>query len=159
MNRFPLWFRNTFFALLQPGVVAGLIPYYLLRGAIEPIIKKPFGLEQIGGVVLFVVGFIIMMDCILRFAYQGKGTLSPADPTRALVVNGLYQYSRNPMYIGVMLILAGEAIFFEQGRFWFYVIGVGLLFNLFIILVEEPRLIRDFGTAYEAYQKNVRRWV
>lgn len=159
MHQFPLWLRNTFFTLLQPGVVAGLIPYYLLRGAIDPIIKKPFGLEQLGGAFIFVVGFIIMIDCILRFAYQGKGTLSPADPTRELVVKGLYQYSRNPMYIGVMLILAGEAIFFEQGRFWFYVIGVALLFNLFIIFVEEPRLKRDFGAAYEAYRKKVRRWV
>ena len=154
-----LLFRNLFFTILQPGLVAGLIPYFLLGDRVKYVFQSEFGLPQYFGSLLFFIGLIIMIQCILQFAFEGKGTLSPADPTKKLVIKGLYQYSRNPMYIGVMMMLIGEAVFFEAGRFWFYVVGIGLVFNLFILLVEEPRLKRDFGDEYATYCRKVRRWI
>jgi protein-S-isoprenylcysteine O-methyltransferase Ste14 len=97
-----LLLRNLFFTLLQPGVVAGLVPYLLLRNEWRDVWHSSFNLLQYTGLLLFATGLVIMLDCILRFALEGKGTLSPVDPTRELVASGLYRLSRNPMYVGVM---------------------------------------------------------
>jgi protein-S-isoprenylcysteine O-methyltransferase Ste14 len=72
------------------------------------------------------------------------------------VIKGLYRYSRNPMYVGVMLILIGESVFFNSPSLWAYSL---VIFILFILLVEEPRLRKDFSTAYREYCKQVRRWL
>ena len=98
------------------------------------------------------------MYCIYRFAVEGRGTLSPADQTKNLVAMGIYQYSRNPMYIGVMLALIGEVFFTKAALLMIYTGCVFIMFNLFIMFVEEPRLKRDFGEAYKLYCQKVRRW-
>lgn len=108
---------------------------------------------------MLLTGLLILTSCIISFAIKGNGTLSPADPTKKLVVSGLYRYSRNPMYVGVLLILIGEALFFPMVRLLIYLVFVFVAFNGFIILAEEPRLRKDFGAAYSAYCKNVRRWI
>lgn len=154
-----LLFSSLFFTLLQPGIVAGLIPYWLLRQAIRSTFSFHWGWTQFLGIFLFTTGLLLLLDCVLRFALTGRGTLSPADPTKKLVIRGWYQYSRNPMYIGVMGMLTGEALFYQVVWFWWYVALIGLLFNLFIILVEEPRLKKDFGDEYLTYRKSVRRWL
>ena len=100
-----------------------------------------------------------MLHCIVNFAIKGRGTLSPADPTKRLVINGLYKYSRNPMYIGVILILVGESIFSRSQSLWIYSLIIFIAFNVFIVGFEEPRLRSDFGEEYRAYCKKVRRWM
>jgi protein-S-isoprenylcysteine O-methyltransferase Ste14 len=154
-----LFLRNLFFTALQPGMVAGLFPYLILKRESPDLFDGKFGLFQFFGIFLFIVGAAVLIDCIIRFAIQGEGTLSPADPTKKLVVSGLYKYSRNPMYWGVMLILIAEAIFFESSGLWMYALFIFVAFFLFIILVEEPRLHKDFGEEYAAYRKKVRRWM
>lgn len=154
-----LLLRNLIFTILQPGLVAGLFPYLILGSRVKQIFSQYFRLPQYFGSIIFFIGLIIMIKTILQFAFEGEGTLSPADPTRRLVVRGLYQYSRNPMYIGVMAMLIGEAVFFEGGGLWLYVLFVGIAFNIFILLVEEPRLKRDFEEEYEQYKQKVRRWL
>ena len=155
---FSLFLRNLFFTILQPGVVAGLIPYLILRYKVDDPFSGPFDFYKALGVLLFLTGLIIVFDCIIRFAVQGQGTLSPADPTKKLVIKGLYRFSRNPMYIGVMLILTGETIFFHPNDLWIYSLFVFFLFHLFVIFVEEPRLRRDFGEEYYQYCQKVGRW-
>ena len=154
-----LFFRNLFFTILQPGIVAGLVPYWILGGKAGHSFTKHLQFYQYIGILLFLIGLIIMFHCIFRFAVEGRGTLSPADPTKKLVVKGLYKFSRNPMYIGVMMILIGEAIFFSSYNLWIYLLFVFLAFNLFIILVEEPRLRKDFAAEYFQYCRKVRRWL
>jgi protein-S-isoprenylcysteine O-methyltransferase Ste14 len=154
-----LFLRNLFFTALQPGLVTGLFPYLILKRASPGLFDGRFGLFQFFGIFLFVIGAAVLIDCIIRFAIQGEGTLSPADPTKKLVVSGLYKYSRNPMYWGVMLILIGEALFFESSALWIYALFIFIAFSVFIMLVEEPRLRKDFGEEYETYRKRVRRWM
>jgi protein-S-isoprenylcysteine O-methyltransferase Ste14 len=154
-----LLLRNLFFTLLQPGVVAGLVPYLLLRSRWGVLMDTPFTILQYIGILLFATGLVIMLDCILRFALEGKGTLSPVDPTRELVASGLYRLSRNPMYVGVMTMLLGETVFSESVYFLIYSTLIFVLFHTFIIKIEEPRLRKDFGNAYEVYCKKVRRWI
>ena len=155
-----LYLRNLFFTLLQPGLVAGLFPYWILgKPKFQQELTQPFRFHHFAGIAVFVIGLVILLDCIIRFPREGKGTISPADPTKKLVTKGLYKYSRNPMYIGVMLVLMGEAIFFQSGSLWAYLMFVFIFFNLFILAHEEPRLRRVFGEEYEQYCKSVRRWL
>jgi protein-S-isoprenylcysteine O-methyltransferase Ste14 len=154
-----LLFSSLVFTLLQPGLVAGVFPYWWFSQQIRQTMDSPFSTPQYGGMIIFMMGFMIMMNCIIRFVLEGRGTLSPADPTRKLVVKGLYQYTRNPMYVGVVLMLIGEAVFFGGRGFWIYAAGVTLMFHLFILLVEEPRLKRDFGDEYVQYCRQVKRWI
>lgn len=151
--------RNLVFTILQPGIVAGLLPYYILTSQANDFIPESFKVIHILGILVFLFGLFIMLTCIRSFAIEGKGTLSPVDPTKQLVTKGLYRYSRNPMYVGVLLILIGEAIFFQSAKLWRYALIVFLVFNLFIILIEEPRLRKDFGKTYQSYCKKVRRWL
>ena len=151
--------RNLFFTVLQPGMVAGRIPYLILGSPSTATFKNSLSSIQYIAIFIFAAGVAILFYCISMFAVKGKGTLSPADPTKKLVVSGLYKFSRNPMYIGVMLMLIGEAVFFSSSRLWIYTTIVFIAFNLFIVLHEEPRLREDFGTEYQQYLKTVRRWL
>lgn len=154
-----LFFRNLFFTILQPGMVAGLIPYWILGNGFSETFKSSIIFLQYTAIVIFIIGLAILFYCIGLFAKKGKGTLSPADPTKKLVVSGLYQFSRNPMYVGVLLLLIAEAVFFSSVSLWIYTAIIFIAFNLFIIFHEEPRLKRDFGTEYNQYIKTVRRWL
>lgn len=154
-----LLLRNLFFTILQPGVVAGLVPYLILKASGNELIPESLNVSQYAGAILMVSGFIVMLACILRFATEGKGTLSPLDATKKLVVRGLYRYSRNPMYVGVMLMLVGEALFWKSPALAVYAAAVFVAFNLFILLHEEPRLRREFGEDYKKYFSEVRRWL
>ncbi len=153
-----LLLRNLFFTILQPGLVAGLIPYWILGDKVKHI-AQPLQFYNYIGAIVFVIGLVIMLSCIISFAVKGRGTLSPADPTKRLVITGLYKFSRNPMYVGVTMILIGEAIFFRSVNLWIYLIFVFIAFNIFILLHEEPRLRKDFREEYKRYCEKVKRWI
>ena len=101
----------------------------------------------------------VLLYCIRDFAVSGRGTLAPVDPPRKLVRAGLYRHVRNPMYLGVILVLVGEAVFFESRMLSFYATIVALSFHLFVVLYEEPTLRALFGEEYDAYRSEVPRWV
>jgi len=91
----------------------------------------------------------------------GRAGKTPAQRDRptALVTTGLFQYSRNPMYLGVILIFLGDLVFFETLVYLFYALGVWGLFHLFVVYYEEPRLGREFGESYRNYTSRVPRWL
>ena len=154
-----LLFRNLLFTILQPGVAVVLLPYLILRSRGYELLPPTFSTTHFFGASLIVAGGVIMATCILRFVTEGHGTISPIDPTKKLIVRGLYRYSRNPMYVGAMLILIGETVFWWSAALALYSAILFLGFNLFVILHEEPRLRREFGPEYESYLRQVRRWV
>jgi protein-S-isoprenylcysteine O-methyltransferase Ste14 len=105
------------------------------------------------------VGAGVLFRCIWDFAVAGRGTLAPVDPPRHLVVRGLYRYVRNPMYVGVVTILLGEALLFRSLALLCYA-GIFLfVVHLFIVVYEEPALRRQFGESYENYCRRVHRWL
>jgi len=154
-----LFIRNFLFTILQPGLVAGLIPLWITGFRINNMFDEVWHLHHYIGTIAFLIGFVIMLWCIISFAVKGRGTLSPMDPTKKLVISGLYKFSRNPMYVGVILILIGEVIFLQSVGLGIYSLFVFVAFNIFTMLVEEPRLRKDFGEEYERYYENVRRWI
>lgn len=150
--------RNILFTILQPGIVAGVIPYYIAREDFQDAFAATFGIGQWMGIVLSTIGAAITGYCIIEFATRGQGTLSPADPTQKLVTTGLYRYSRNPMYIGVTALLVGEAMFTQSLYLFVYSALVFAAFCTFVVVREEPRLHKSFGREYEMYRARVRRW-
>jgi len=152
-----LFIRALFWTLICPGTVALLGPWCLLRGKEWNLIRWDWVSWLAAAAILTGAG--VLFWCIAAFAVQGKGTLSPADPAKRLVVKGLYRYVRNPMYVGVTTILFGEAFLLKSMLLFGYAILVFILFNLFIRLHEEPYLRRQFGAEYEQYCRKVRRWL
>jgi protein-S-isoprenylcysteine O-methyltransferase Ste14 len=118
-----------------------------------------FGPLQILAAVVGGSGAALCAWCILSFALIGRGTPMPLDPPRRLVVRGPYRYVRNPMYLGAALALVGSALFYRSGALLAYAAAFLLLVHLFVIAYEEPTLRRTFGKDYEAYSRDVRRWL
>jgi protein-S-isoprenylcysteine O-methyltransferase Ste14 len=111
-----------------------------------------------GGVLLIGLGAALLAACIFEFARSGRGTLSPVDPPRVLVVRGLYRYVRNPMYLSVTLIVWGEIVLTQSAAMFGYWIVWFAAANLFVLGYEEPALRRQFGSDYDRYASRVGRW-
>ena len=151
--------RSLLWAALLPGFFAGYLPwrYFGLRDAASEItLTNPVTLV---GVAAVAVGVALLAVCIWEFARSGRGTLSPADPPRTLVVQGLYRYVRNPMYLSVTTIVLGEVILTRSRALLVYWIIWFTAVNLFVIGYEEPTLRRQFGASYDRYTQEVRRWL
>jgi protein-S-isoprenylcysteine O-methyltransferase Ste14 len=147
--------KTLLFTVLVPGSVAGYVPLVLLR----PVWPQPWGFVQWLALPPLVIGLGIYAWCAADFTFVGGGTPAPIDPPRKLVLNGLYRYSRNPMYVGVLTVLLSEALFFESPRHLLYALCVFAAFEAFIVFYEEPHLRRQFGEAYIRYCSAVPRWV
>ena len=142
---------------LLPGMVAGYVPYQILLasgGFHFPALR----LASVAVSVFALIGVIVLLRCVWDFFARGKGTLAPIDPPRHLVVSGLYRYTRNPMYNGILAILLGQAWLFGSTSILAYALGVLLFFHLVVIFYEEPALAAQFHESYRAYRKAVPRW-
>jgi len=155
--RLLLALRALFFVLLLPGTVAGYIPFSILRAA-ESLFVPSLGLASVCAGVLAITGALVLLRCVWDFFATGKGTLAPIDPPRFLVVQGLYRFTRNPMYNGVVALILGEAGLFRSVALVEYALLVLVLFHLFVFLYEEPALESQFGESYRAYRRAVPRW-
>jgi protein-S-isoprenylcysteine O-methyltransferase Ste14 len=148
--------RSLLWTILLPGVVAGYVPwrFFGLRQA-----EITFSPSHLPGLLCVGVGIVLLAACIFEFARSGRGTLSPIDPPRRLVVRGLYRYVRNPMYLSVTMILLGEVLLTGLRALAVYWALWFVAANLFVIGYEEPTLHRLFGPSYEEYRRNVGRWL
>jgi len=134
-------------------VVAFAIPLLVLRPSAS---SRPFALPGLG---VLVVGSVVLAWCVRDFLLRGQGTLAPWDPPATLVRTGLYRYSRNPMYIGVLLILLGWALGFRSRALAVYTAVFGIVFHLRVVFWEEPWLARTHGAAWAEYRAHVPRWL
>lgn len=149
-----LLLKNLLFTFVVPGTVAVAGP--LLIAGERP---RATGAGLVPAVVLFAAGAAIYSWCVWDFASFGRGTPAPIDAPKKLVVRGLYRYTRNPMYVGVLTVLCGWAVLLQSPAVALYGLVVGLCFNAFVRLYEEPHLAREFGREYEDYTSRVRRWL
>jgi protein-S-isoprenylcysteine O-methyltransferase Ste14 len=151
-----LLLKSIFFTVLLPGTVTVVVPYFILTGRSEGEIG---GVWHGLGLFPIVIGAGILLRCIWEFAVLGRGTLAPVDPPKELVVRGLYRYVRNPMYVAVLSVLLGEALFFGSNALLIYAAGFFVTTHLFVLLYEEPVLRRKFGESYQRYCRTVNRWL
>ena len=108
---------------------------------------------------LFALGVALYVRAVWDFAVLGKGTPAPIDAPKRLVVRGIYRYSRNPLYIAMLTLIAGWAALFGTAVLLAYAAGLFVLYSLVIRFHEEPRLAREFGEEYAAYTQQVGRWL
>ena len=143
--------------MLVPGVVAGLIPWWLTDWRVEQ--PLPLWLPvRIVGVVLLAAGVAVLLHAFLRFVVEGIGTPAPVAPTQRLVVGGLYRYVRNPMYLAVAAAIVGQGLVLGRLVLLLYAAGFVVVVAAFVRWYEEPTLSRQFGDQYEEYRRSVPRW-
>lgn len=147
-----MFLRALLAFLALPGIVAFAVPIWWIAATHAE-------LDSRWGLLPLVIGSAALLWCVRDFYVFGKGTLAPWSPPQHLVTSGLYRYSRNPMYVSVLLILLGWAISFAVRGLWIYATSVALAFHLRVILAEEPWLKRTHGVAWDDYVQRVRRWL
>jgi protein-S-isoprenylcysteine O-methyltransferase Ste14 len=147
--------NTILFTIFVPGTVAVLVPRWLEGG----FPSSPSGPLTWFGALIVVVGASIYFRCAWEFAVRGLGTPAPIAPTKFLVVTALHRYVRNPMYIGVALVVVGESLFFRRPHLAVYAASMLLVAHLFVIFYEEPTLHRQFGESYDEYRRSVPRWI
>ncbi len=156
--------RLIIFTIVVPGFVLGYVPYSLYNA------QETFGIGffRYTGLILISVGVLLYIWSVLSFLIKGNGTpaiwftkylkiLIGEEPIR-LVSSGLYKTSRNPMYLGVLMIVFGLSILLESKTILIYTGILGVFFHIVVIFLEEPHLKKNFGKEYELYLKKTHRW-
>jgi protein-S-isoprenylcysteine O-methyltransferase Ste14 len=146
---------SAVFAVVAPGVVAGLVPWWLTGWHQGP--GYPLPVEIVGGVLL-AAGSGVLISAFAQFAIEGLGTPAPIAPTATLVVRGLYRYVRNPMYLAVLAAILGQGLVLSRPVLFVYAAGVAAAFATFVHFYEQPTLARRYGAQYEAYLREVPGW-
>jgi len=148
---------SALFLLIAPGIVAGLVPWWISGWKVQPPF---FGFRpvRVFGVLLIATGVSVLVESFARFALQGLGTPAIVFPPRHLVVKGLYRNVRNPMYLAVVAIILGEAMILGNLQLLLYCALVWLFCHLFVLAYEEPTLRKTFGAEYDIFCANVPRW-
>ena len=149
-----LFLKNLLFTLVMPGSVGVYLPLWIAGRS--PYVR---GVSGAIGLLLIIVGAAIYLWCLWDFATFGRATPAPIDAPKRLVVRGLYRYTRNPMYVGVLIVIAGWSGLFRSATIALYGFVVAVAFHLFVTLYEERTLARRFGADYEEYLGRVPRWL
>ena len=157
MRRAKATIGSLVFLVLAPGVVAGLVPWWLTGWRVrEPL---PYWLPlRVAGSLLVAAGVGVLLHAFVRFVVEGLGTPAPLAPTERLVVGGLYRYVRNPMYLAVAAIIVGQALVLGRPSLFVYAAAFAVAVVAFVRWYEEPTLRRRFGEQYEEYRRAVPQW-
>jgi protein-S-isoprenylcysteine O-methyltransferase Ste14 len=155
MRRSTAAIGSAAFFVVAPGTVVGLIPWLVTRWelpdstAVWPIVL---------GVLLIVAGLMPAVHAFVQFAKAG-GTPMPLAPPERLVVNGFNRYVRNPMYVGLLIAILGQALLFGSPGLVLYAVVVWIITASFVRWYEEPTLSHRYGAEYEEYRRNVPAWL
>jgi protein-S-isoprenylcysteine O-methyltransferase Ste14 len=136
--------------LVLPGIVAFAVPLLLLK----PADTAPWW----PGAIIIAVGAALLLRCVREFYVAGRGTLAPWSPPKSLVITGPYRWSRNPMYVGVLLVLLGWAACFQSRALLLYGLAVAIAFHVRVVVAEEPWQARTFGEDWTRYKAHTPRW-
>ena len=144
--------------LVFPVMVIGVVPGILIA-------KYGYTLPHVNDIgfwfskPLLPGGVVLMFWTVILFFLFGKGTPVPWAPPKKLVLVGPYRFVRNPMMLGVLMVVLGEALIISSTAIgvWFAVLVVAM--NVFIIFFEEPGLKKRFGDDYVEYTRHVGRWI
>jgi protein-S-isoprenylcysteine O-methyltransferase Ste14 len=149
-----LLLKNLLFTFVVPGTVAIYVPLLVGRAG-----GAPSAPSLCAGAVVLAIGAVVYTWCVWDFASFGRGTPAPIDAPKRLVVRGLYRFTRNPMYVGVLTVIVGWAVVFRSPALMLYGAGIWCVFHSFVRLYEEPHLRGVFGAQYDAYCRHVGRWL
>jgi len=150
--------RSLGAALIIAGIWFVGFPWLLVSTGAEPF-SLGLGRLRLLGVAPLLVGALLFMWVTWILAFVGRGTPLVFDSPVRLVSIGPYLWVRNPMYLADTLIVTGEAVLLESSAILVYAGLLWLGLHLLVVVLEEPRLRRRFGSRYEEYRKHVPRWV
>jgi len=151
----------------NPGVKIPPPLFYVATFLLSVLLQKLFFIDhfifqslpfQIAAVVLILISLTFSIPALLQFI-KTKNTVITIKPANSLQVSGVYSISRNPMYLGLLLLYGG--LVFLAGNWWTIIFMPVLIIavTLLIILPEERYLQREFGETYSLYKEKVRRWL
>jgi protein-S-isoprenylcysteine O-methyltransferase Ste14 len=143
------------FFVVAPGTVVGLIPWLVTRWELP---DSTAVWRVVLGVLLIVAGLIPAAHAFVQFARAG-GTPMPLAPPERLVVNGFNRYVRNPMYVGLLIAILGQALLFGSLGLVLYAGAMWIITASFVRWYEEPNLSHRYGAEYEEYRHNVPAWL
>lgn len=146
---------SLLFLAVAPGIVAGLVPWWLTGW--DSAADVPL-LLSLAGWLLLAAGVAVLVHAFARFVLEGLGTPAPIAPTQRLVVGGLFRFVRNPMYLAVAATILGQAMVLGRPGLALYALAFGAIVFAFVRCYEEPTLARRFGDEYEAYRRAVPGW-
>jgi protein-S-isoprenylcysteine O-methyltransferase Ste14 len=162
-----LYLRALAFTVLLPGFVGGFAPWLLRRA--YPSHGDP-GALRYAGWTLIAFGLGMLLAAVAAFAASGKGTgaiffvgpwlrwLVGQEPAK-FVSAAIYGRVRNPMYLGVLAAVAGQAIVFASPILAGYAALLAVVFHFTVVWIEEPHLRKRDGAAFEQYCREVPRWI
>ena len=148
-----LFWKALLAFLVLPGIVAFVVPLTLFPPSSRNFSVDPLGLP------LLLLGVAALLATVYEFYVAGRGTLAPWSPPEQLVTTGLYRYSRNPMYVAVVLVLLGWAALFRSSPLLVYALAIAIGFHLRVVFGEEPWLARTHGDPWVRYAGRVPRWL
>ena len=134
-----------------------IIAAFLLARFVPLPFSVPRAVEYIG-FVLVVIGFLLGLGAVFAFR-RARTTLDPYHPVSSIVTSGIYGFSRNPIYLGFLLMVIGIPM--NGGTYWGIILApIFILFcNKLVIEHEETYLEKKFGEVYSSYKSRVRRWL
>jgi protein-S-isoprenylcysteine O-methyltransferase Ste14 len=148
--------RTLIFTIIAPGFWTVAMPSWMLPRGVRPELR---GTGLLGLALIAAGAALYVATAFWGFALRGEGTPAPIDPPKKLVVEGPYRVVRNPMYWAVTFVMLGEAVAFRSPALAELAIAFFAGTMLFVLLYEEPTLRGKFGAEYEAYCRQVPRWL
>jgi protein-S-isoprenylcysteine O-methyltransferase Ste14 len=145
------------FFLAAPVMVAGVVPWWLSQWHPAGPLARRWPLRTVGA-LLVVCATSVLVVAFVRFVVEGRGSPAPVAPTDQLVIGGLYRYVRNPMYLAVVTIIAGQALLIGSAAVAVYGAVVWAAMAAFARWYEEAALTRRYGATYERYRQAVPAW-
>jgi protein-S-isoprenylcysteine O-methyltransferase Ste14 len=136
--------------MLMLGVAAAW--QWLIPGPAEVIFSSRAAASVLTG-----TGFSTMMYAWWQFNAR-RVAICPTAPSAHLITDGIYRFTRNPMYAGITAMLSGVALWIGTMPFYGVAIGFFVVMDRVFCPYEEQRLLDTFGEAYAAYLVKVRRW-
>ncbi|MCG7948472.1 MAG: isoprenylcysteine carboxylmethyltransferase family protein [Candidatus Thiodiazotropha taylori] len=116
-------------------------------------------------VILQWVGAMLALSAIaitlwgMREFHASRNPVAPIRPVNRLMVSGPYRFTRNPLYLSLILLQLGLALFFLNGWMAVLLLPVVIIVHVYVVAREEAYLLRRFGSDYQTYQERVRRWI
>lgn len=143
-------------AIFSVTLILGLVLHFAFPLHLTTPIAAPFRL--LAGAALVLVGVIIIALSKRDLKNAGQPS-APGKPTTRIVETGIYRFSRNPLYLGLVVVLAGLGLGLDIVWWLLFTIPLLLAFHYLLVLPEEQYLLGSFGEQYMSYRSRVRRWL
>lgn len=154
-----LWLllRNLLFTTAAGAGLLWWIPFHWFER--HAAVPAEWRWPQIIGAAFALLGVVVFLHCQWLILGRGQGTILPLDPPRRFMRRGLYKWVRNPLYLALILLVGGEAVFFTSWHLAVYFTCFVCLLHLLVVSYEEDSMRFRFGAIYEDYKREVPRWL